>query len=280
MTHATSGIDLHIVMHNKRKMLVSQVDGLFHEFKNMIHTSQIHTESLTEKLTEISQRIEVHLSELMSVEDLISKQTLVCEETQSGMLAHNLEILREINDRLLISRVDRFKDNDQHMRSSLSDVAAESVSYGSDAIIISKKEEISTILGEKSSSRAETLKPDANEPSKPIHEVGRNALQRNIQSQNMQLAKLHHSIYELTTSLDETSADNSSKNLRDDKASALTELRRLRSQVHAKTVAKEGKARLLAYRAVECRNKLRQAMIYLSRVNSLSDMYISASKSN
>lgn len=276
MAHSNSGLDLELAKHNKRTQLAAEAGILLHDFKNLIHTSQIDSESLTEKLTKVGERLESNISQLSITEDAVSAATVRCELNQTQQANRDQVTLRETNDRVITLRKMDTEVTIRAIAGSAVNLAPDTTPTAADQIKFnSKRDQIFHVLELPGVPRTCDGLSQSCEP--PPYQNG-GGITFEIERGNRKLAGLQHSVYEIMTSLDECSADASLVNIRDDKSFAIRELQRLRTKLHYSTVTEEAKLRSLASKAVDCRMKLRETMVAISKLSQIAEVHARTSK--
>jgi len=275
MTDISIGIDIEDLRVRKKKELFLEVDQLLHEYRNVVHTSQISTKSLNEQLKNVSRRFKNHHLNITDVEERVSSEVTQCQTELMENLSRELQALRDMNDQFIRSRTSDSEARMIEIKSALRNenrTDVDAIDPGSNELI-PKKQVISRVLDEYCSSEPGEAGGESHTKPVACDISGYQALRETINSSNSDLERLQHSVYEITTSIDECSMDHTALGLTRDKSNVLKELRHLRSDMHSKTHMNEIRLRGLSSRAADCRCRLRDAAVSLSKLHSLIDCY-------
>lgn len=269
--------DFEALKAKKRVTLLLELEGLLRDFNNAVYTSQIRSKQINEELSRFSDRTKAVVRSVSTIDEIVLSDL---RTTENALMKRSIHKHREIQEKAC----ELMKDRQTSFEARIAE--------------LSKPICGDPLRGFNMCDVFEKLLPKKQSKMKSFQEIYRNLsvgfkdgcdksiLNENNVSTNREfpdrsrlndeighykklLLKLDHTRYETSTSIDEIMKEDMRRILSDEKAKALDSARFLRDKLHSIDSHNELRLRRLSSQAADCRNKLGETMLILSKTIAL-----------
>jgi hypothetical protein len=271
--------DFEALKSTKRAHLLLELSTLLREFNNVVYTSQIRSKHMNEELSTLSDRTQAIVRTVSSDDAIILSHIRVNENE----LAHNCTMKQEIVSN---RATDLMKSRQISFGSHIADISIpicltnttegtmsgdgyEKLRLYKQRLLRNIQEMHDTQLVKPKKS-GEEVEMTATSASETQPSAIRAHLKEEIRKYQRLLSKLEHSRYETLTSLDEFTKEDIRNALSNEKAKALACVRMFRNKLHIIDLHNDTKLRRLSSQAADCRSKLKDTFLILSKTIALA----------
>jgi hypothetical protein len=269
--------DFEALKAKKRATLLLELEGLLRDFNNAVYTSQIRSNQINEELSTVRDRTKAVVRSVSTIDEIVLSDLRI---TENALMKSSIDKQKEIQEKARDLMKDRQKSFDARI-AELSIPVCENLSTGIYMCDVIEKrlpkkqskmrsiQEIYRNLSVEFKDGCDKSVLNENKISSNREFLDRSRLNDEIGHYKKLLSKLDHTRYETLTSIDELMKEDMRRVLSDEKAKALASARTLRDKLHSMDSHNELRLRRLSSQAADCRSKLGETMLILSKAIAL-----------